>query len=370
MTTFAIRPWEEPTELAWDRLALATRAGPFVRPGWITAWAHAFDHAHRLRVATLHRHDALVAVLPLIARGRRLCSPTNFHTPGFDAVAAQPQDAAELVAHLRDTMRGRLDLRYLPDQGILARALPRIGPYPVLQRPARQQPYVSVGGSWDEYRDRQLGSRRRRDIDRRWRRLRAAGDIGFTAHDGSTDLDNMLRTGFALESSGWKGRAGTAIASRPETAWFYREVARWAAASGILQLFFLHVNGRPVAFCYALQQGETLYCVKAGYDENDAPHSPGALLLHRILQHGFVHPEVATVELLGEDDPYKARLAHGANTQLHACMCGDRALPLDRTRARARHHGTLLAQALLRKAEPLRHRLRAASPAPSAPCRG
>ena len=41
--------------------------------------------------------------------------------------------------------------------------------------------------------------------------------------DGSADLERLLQEVLTVEASGWKGEAGTAIASRPETRSFYEE---------------------------------------------------------------------------------------------------------------------------------------------------
>src|SRR5207247_10269646 len=64
--------------------------------------------------------------------------------------------------------------------------------------------------------------------------------------DGSERLDELLEEGFRVEASGWKSRAGTAIASRPDTRRFYTDVARWASDRGWLRLAFLRLGGRAL----------------------------------------------------------------------------------------------------------------------------
>ena len=44
-------------------------------------------------------------------------------------------------------------------------------------------------------------------------------------------------------------------------------MARWAAAKGWLRLAFLRLDGKPLAFDFGLNDGNTLYSLKTGYDE-------------------------------------------------------------------------------------------------------
>src|ERR1019366_9237904 len=59
------------------------------------------------------------------------------------------------------------------------------------------------------------------------RRLEELGRVALDVEHDIAHLDEAL----AVESLGWKRTAGTAILSAPQTARFYTEVARWAAAS-------------------------------------------------------------------------------------------------------------------------------------------
>src|SRR5207245_258118 len=64
------------------------------------------------------------------------------------------------------------------------------------------------------------------------------------------DVEPLLRRGFAVEDASWKSRAGTSVLKSPATLGFYIEQARQLAAWGDLQLSFLELDGRPIAFEY------------------------------------------------------------------------------------------------------------------------
>ena len=79
-----------------------------------------------------------------------------------------------------------------------------------------------------------------------------------------------------MEGSGWKTR--TAIASRPDTRRFYRDVARWAAGRGWLRLGFLRLDGRALAFDFCLEHAGTHYLLKTGFDPAFRAYGPGMLM--------------------------------------------------------------------------------------------
>ena len=122
--------------------------------------------------------------------------------------------------------------------------------------------------------------RQRRDKARQWRRLRAElGDPAVV--DRSTDT--QATTDFlALESSGWKGKAKTSVASRAEHAEFYHEVTSRFRASGKLRLYSLEVPAKTLAMSTNFCAGPGLFGWKSAYDERFARYAPGAQLELRL----------------------------------------------------------------------------------------
>src|SRR5918994_4930714 len=80
----------------WDRFADDIGASPFVRPGWITAWWHAFGRGS-IRVLVVRSGTHLAAILPLVQYGSVLRSPTNSESPIF-GLLAESEDAARQLA--------------------------------------------------------------------------------------------------------------------------------------------------------------------------------------------------------------------------------------------------------------------------------
>lgn len=291
----------------WDELADRAGAAPFLRPGWFDAWLAAFGSG-ALHVLAARRGGRLVGVVPVLTRRAATLSPTNFHTPVFDLLAEDDAAAQALIRGLLARRTPRIDLSFLPlsatDSAAWQPLFAACG-HRVIVRPVQRSPYITLDGGWDEYR---AGLRRgfRRELARCGRRLSERGEVSFECHDGTTRLADLLADGFAIEASGWKASAGTAILSRPETRRFYEQVARWAADRGWLRLGFLRVDGRPIAFDFALEAGPDFHVLKGGFLPQCRGFAPGMLLTARLLERAFERG-LRSYELLGNADEYKLR---------------------------------------------------------------
>ena len=97
-------------------------------------------------------------------------------------------------------------------------------------------------------------------------RLAPGGDVGAWTEE-------FMR----LEASGWKGREGTALASREDDRRFVAEVFGEAFRRGQLQITGLDLDGRALARHVMISSGEGAFTFKIAYDEAYASCSPGVL---------------------------------------------------------------------------------------------
>jgi len=291
----------------WDELAARVQAPPFLRPGWVGAWLRAFGEGE-LETIEVRRGGELAAVLPMVRRRGRLCSPVNWHTPMFGPLGIDWRAREEVVERAFEHSSAVVDLNLLDgdeaELGSIARVA-RESDRLTVARPVVQSPYLRLEADFDEY-ERSLSRNRRKGLRRNRRRLEEEGRVLFEVHDGRTDLDGLLAEVFAVEAAGWKGRRGTAISSQPQTTRFYTEVARWAADRGWLRIGLLRLDGRPIACDLAIVEGGAWYTLKAGYDEDFRAFGPGALLLLDEVAHCCEAPGVSRIELLGQSDSFKS----------------------------------------------------------------
>ncbi len=124
---------------------------------------------------------------------------------------------------------------------------------------------------------------------RKWTRLRRRmereGKVRFYALRPDEDPTPWLTAFLKLEASGWKGRAGTAIACNAPLQRFVTDTVRAHAADGRLRFWRLDMDDRPVASLFGFLAGSTLWLGKIAYDEKLARHSPGALLMIEATRH-------------------------------------------------------------------------------------
>jgi CelD/BcsL family acetyltransferase involved in cellulose biosynthesis len=312
----------------WDALVRKSAPShPFLSHDWFLSWWDAFAGERRLHIVVVHEDGEPIAIAPLMrGRGRvlgiglELIEPMlNDHTPRYEFIlTARPTAACRAIwEHLRD-----LDERWhvfagrqLPSGSAtldgLARCAAEDG-YLVGRRPGDVSPYVPFSGTWARYYST-LSRNHRAKVTKGLNRLRRVADVRLETVARGDDIDAALADGFAIEAAAWKARHGTAIVSHDELVRFYRELADRAAAAGLLRLLFLNVGGRRVAFAYALEAGNRLYVLKAGYDPEYARYSPYNLLCALVFQDGFAR-RLDEYEFLGGDDPWKRRWSDHVRT--------------------------------------------------------
>lgn len=300
----------EPLLGEWEGLARRSNASPFLWPGWMKAWWHAFG-AGRLQILTVYQNGHLAGVLPLRRLRGALRSTTNAHTPLFGFLAANEAAASKLAQALFSQNASRIDLSHLLAEDIglfLTRAAGDARRYRVFTESIPALPYVAIDGtSWDAY-EKGLHKNHRGDSRRQRRRLEEKGHLTLDVRDGTEGLNGLLEEGFRVESSGWKGAEGTSIKAHPATRRFYTEVARWASERDWLRLAFLRLDGRALAFDYCLELDRTHYLLKTGYDPAYERFSPGKVLRYLMLVRAFSEG-LAAYELLGVVDPWKQKWA-------------------------------------------------------------
>jgi CelD/BcsL family acetyltransferase involved in cellulose biosynthesis len=302
---YAVERDDGPAAAAWDDLAGRVDASPFLHPGWIRAWSGAFGRGP-LELHLLRQEGELVAALPLERTRLGRSSPTNFDTPEFGILAVDPEAARALADEVLGRVNGRLSLGFLgggSELGEWRAAAGRAGRRAV-ERTLERSPYVEIADDVEAQVRERLGSKSFGELRRRRRRLEERGRVELEVADGQERLEPLLAEGYALEGSGWKEAAGSSIEARPAARRFYDDMARWAAARGILRLCFLRVDGKPIAFKLGLEANGALHSCKGGYDPTESRFAPGHLIVWELLRWASARG-LHRLELLGDAYPWK-----------------------------------------------------------------
>jgi hypothetical protein len=115
-------------------------------------------------------------------------------------------------------------------------------------------------------------------------------------------LQEFLR----LEGSGWKRRAGTAIACAGDRVAFYSALARRLADRNWLAWNVEKFDGTAVAAQFVVRFGSATVLTKSGYDESFARYSPGTLLRKELFSRSFGDPGVDELNSLSDSPSMKA----------------------------------------------------------------
>ena len=114
-----------------------------------------------------------------------------------------------------------------------------------------------------------------RDIERKRRRLEAAGRLTFRLLQHADATDDVVARHLDIEHMGWKGKAGSSMrSSRAETAFFHDLCGRQRAIGGAVFCETL-LDGRVIASASTFRAAGILNVFKTGYDPEFAGNSPG-----------------------------------------------------------------------------------------------
>ena len=143
------------------------------------------------------------------------------------------------------------------------------------QRDKYQRAALKPASSLEQYTEEFVSKSIRKKSAQAFKRLEKIGEVKFelVTHEG--DFNQLTEDFLRIESSGWKGKQGTALACAPSTEAFYRELVQRSAAAGKIRFLSLKLDGKRIGMISDLHSGNVVYSYKSGYDEAFAKYSPG-----------------------------------------------------------------------------------------------
>ncbi len=123
----------------------------------------------------------------------------------------------------------------------------------------------------------------------RYKRRREADGIStrFVCVTAAPEIAAAVDRYGALESQGWKGKAGTAVSADNAQGAFYTDVAQRFASAKQAIVFELWFDDHLAAARIATVSGKTMVMLKTTYDENLDKYSPGRTLMQMAIDHAF-----------------------------------------------------------------------------------
>lgn len=265
---------------AWRQLgATSVSPNPFFEPDFVLPATKAWGVDDVGMLIVRDRADWLAAV-PVRkvhswrrTRGRFLTAWRHDYCYLSNPLVADADAEAILATLVRGGVQetGRLAIDWIDVDGPLDRALHSAAIVVTVEQFERAALCRREDGDYLET----LSSRHRREYRRKLRRLES--ELGtLTLRDDSHDPAAYTRF-LELESSGWKGAAGTgtAMACRPGHGEFFIEICKRLAGTGRLELLSLASEDRIVAMQSNFTFQDMTLAFKIAFDEQYARFSPG-----------------------------------------------------------------------------------------------
>lgn len=300
----------------WIDLGLrALEANPFYEEGFLLQLLEHRGWIAGLRIAVVAEGEHLTGLLPLVRRSiapggwppvwRSAFAPDQPY--GFLATPLLRRDRAEpALSALLDALdggmfgSGLLELFGHAEDGPSARLLDQA-------LTERRQPYQPLDGwrrglfrpqrCFETYLQGFLEAKRIRELRRQRRRLEELGPVRLRRCAPDEPIEPWCEHFLTIEKAGWKGRKGTAMASRPEDAAFFRAMCAQRHREGRLLFEALELDDRPIALSVALLGAgdpSAAFVFKITHDESMRVFGPGVLLEY--MQFEAYHAEKGPIE--------------------------------------------------------------------------
>ncbi len=279
---------------AWERLvAQASEPNPFYEPWFLIPSLKQWGAAECVVIKAWFTGGRLAGLMPVVRRVRYYSHAITHATGwlhansfcGTPLIAAGHEDDfwRALLAHFDRSPRRALFLHLpkLPADGPAYAALAR-----VLASGARahyiaaEENRACLQGDVDAqaYLEASMSAKKRKELRRQHNRLAEEGVLTFERIEVSEGVAAWVEEFLGLESAGWKGEEGSALASSPETIALFHQALAGAAVAGRLERLALRLDGRAIAMLANFITAPGAYSFKTAFDEAYARFSPGMLL--------------------------------------------------------------------------------------------
>ncbi|NMC34266.1 MAG: GNAT family N-acetyltransferase [Veillonellaceae bacterium] len=295
----------------------------FLSYDYVNHWYDCFAAPDQVRVYRVEDAGRTIGFLPLVLNKimgfRVISSLTNDHSFHAGALVCAGREVRfqELLIQELTATQTAWDM-FQNSFAFSFSSLPELLPEPLLkERGLRCQRWVQptyvarVERPFDIFLRSGISPKERKNFRQYRNRLARAGEVAVRHY---TDFEALSHWGtfLAIEGSGWKGQAGSSISKLHDNYQrFYHGLVNLLARNGALHLYFLELNGEPIAGAFCYQDGCVQHYAKVGYKEEYSAFGPFLMLFMHIVEDLAVRTD--TVEMLHMfpwDYGYKHRYAN------------------------------------------------------------
>lgn len=187
-----------------------------------------------------------------------------------------------------------------------------------------------IAGTFEDYW-KGRGNNLRHNLARRRRRMSEQGIAAeLLIYRDPVTVAECIREYGRLESTGWKGKNGTAVSENNAQGRFYREVFEAFCATEEAVIFQLRIGRTIAASDLCLCRDGMMIVLKTAYDEEFETFSPALLMREEIMKRIYAEQKVHTVEFYGKALDWHTKWTDAFRTMYHVKYSRHRWIPLAR----------------------------------------
>lgn len=266
---------------------------PFVAPQFMLPYLNHLGTRYDCRVLVARENTRMIGFCPTFIRRsgrswlpiRRISFPTHGTSPPFEIVVEDGREdvVVSFVEHWKKSHDWDLiELQNVPataqTEAMLQTAVSRAG-LRLSGENGRISIYVPIAGTWEDY-FRSLPKKYRAATRRSARLCAEAGEVRIVSYPADlTEFDRALAWIADITRRSWK--TGHEAAAQDGMGSLLTELA----AEGLLEICFVTINEKPVAYLVNILYKRQLNAYHTAYDLDYMPQGPTAMLLqHSIIQ--------------------------------------------------------------------------------------
>jgi hypothetical protein len=309
----------------WDRLwadsvtpVASLRAKPLIQ------FVEAFSKPENFAAVVAHQGDHWFTGIPLLIKrnrfGRLVGQSVANEWSARDGVLDIFQENSERFVAIEKGFQelglSSIQLTWCPLDSAASRALMsgwKSRGRRVFLRPRFLVGQLDLRGDWSGYWSG-LSRNRRKKLQKGLSELTKQGAVEFVAAAGAGQASDQQAIEMALEIelASWKGLHRSAILNHERVAKFFWNWAADLAETGLLRIYFLTVEGKPIAFDLGYVVSGVYTSHKVAYLNEFAAFSPGQLLTIKLIEHFYQTGEAKAIDFLG---PLSTATDNWSNTQ-------------------------------------------------------
>ena len=282
---------------AWE---LAVNASARGRTGVLalSAWRDASPNELAPSQADPSEPSRLVGLLPVVSLWRAcriplpalasaspygtLCTPLidrDLPEQAFRRLMSEARDAGAHALILRDVSLNGAAMKSF------AQVLRQDGLRPIVLH-SHLRACLDARRPADEVLHDALSAKKLKELRRQRNRLAEQhGAVRFEVARSVDQVASAIDIFLALETSGWKGERGTALAQNDGDSSFIRQATQGLAETGQCEIVTMRAGDTPVAAAIVLRHQDRAFYFKLGIDESFAKFSPGVQLTLDLTRH-------------------------------------------------------------------------------------